>query len=851
MRQLQRICLWVFGCVLLLLSHLTSANDGQRYLAVLLLNTNRSLDIDLDLLEGGVKAGCNAVHLTIYWDQVYTTSTSQADWRKYDNQINLAQKLGVKIALRILVGRHVSRIQGFWENEHRQRDQQGQALISGYSATYFSYAHRPSVEKARAFIKEVCQRYNNLQQQGIISWVSVSTTPTQETAYYHENAPEGWNYPTVFDYSPSMQQEFRIWLTRKYKKIARLNVFWETEYRSFEEVTPPVSFKYREQVFWGAAGRDWYVFRHAVFKQFVEQTTQTIKEVNSSYRVMTDFGSVFDQISVFCGTLAFRDLNRTTDGVKINDDLLYDHRFSTDLLRSNVLPGQWVLNEVFPILKQGQSPDLIPKQIDENFEHGAHWVSMVIDTRATLDLVRPIIRQTEEKWLKKPFSAVNPVDQMSYTLSRVVEFGYYSGGVYSEWLNRAGHVSNRKPVNIRMVEDLLTDTLQGSINQPPAVQNMMPTKYIKVHTDFTYRLKSEVFADIDGAIEKVEVSGLPPWLTFQNNVFSGTPAQTGIYRMLLRATDDDGASVETAFTIIVDNTGRANQVPVLQQAIPAAKGVYKQPFTYTISDQTFSDPDGFISRLEVTGLPRWAQFGRKEIRGLADTVGVYIVTVRAFDDEDAVVQTTFTITVSYPVVSFDLVQAGKPGERFLIKRLQNGEALEASGLPPLLNIYASCDAVFDEFELQLTGTYAQKAQPESSPFALFKGDGGFPTVVGSYQLKGNAYFQKELISSITYRFQLIATDPVTKLPISLTDWTLYPNPCNEFLNIKLPDKVAVQKIQLVNTEGQTLPVLLNAASVTNQLLSINLRELALPPGLYFLKLQKGDFFWEVFKFLKQ
>lgn len=851
MRQLQRRCLWGFWIASMLLSHLTFANDGQRYLAVLLLNTNRSLDVDLDLLEGGVKAGCNAVHLTIYWDQVYTTSTSQADWRKYDTQISLAQKLGVKIAIRILVGRHVSRIQGFWENEHRQRDQQGQALVSGYSATYFSYAHRPSVEKARAFIKEVCQRYNNLQQQGIISWISVSTTPTQETGYYHENSSEGWNNPTVFDYSPVMQQEFRIWLTRKYKKIARLNVFWETEYRSFDEVTPPVSLKYREQVFWGPAGRDWYVFRHAVFKQFVEQTTQTIKGVNSTYRVMTDFGSVFDQISVFCGSLAFRDLNRTTDGVKINDDLQYDHRFSTDLLRSNVLPGQWVLNEVFPVLKQGQSPDLITKQIDENFEHGAHWVSMVIATQGALDLVRPIIRETVEKWLKKPYTEVNPSGQMSYTLSRVVEFGYYSGGVYGEWLNRAGHESNRKPVNIRMVEDLLTDTLQGSINQPPVVQHVMPTKYSKVNTNFTYRLKAEVFADIDGVIENVEVSGLPPWLTFNNNVFSGTPPQTGSFTMLLRATDDDGASIETTFTVIVDNTGRTNRVPVVQQTIPATKGVYKQPFTYTIPDNTFADFDGFISRLEVLGLPRWAQFGRKEIRGLADTVGVYSVTVRAYDDEDAVVQTTFTITVSYPVVSFDLIQAGKPGERFLIKRLQNGEVLASSDLPPLLNIYASCDAVFDEFELQLSGTHAKKAQAESSPFSLFNGDGGFPTVVGSYQLKGNAYFQKELISSITYRFQIIATDPVTKQPIPMADWALYPNPCNQFVNVKLPDKVTIQKIQLVSTGGQTLPVMLNATSISNQLLSVNLTDLALLPGLYFLKLQKDDSSWEVFKLLKQ
>lgn len=849
MRQLKRRYLWGFWIASLLYSSLTFANDQQRYLAVLLLNTNRSLDVDLDLLEGGVKAGCNAVHLTIYWDQVYTTATSQADWRKYDTQINLAQKLGVKIALRILVGRHVSRIQGFWDNEHRQRDQQGQALISGYSATYFSYAHRPSVEKARAFIKEVCQRYNNLQQQGVISWVSVSTTPTQETGYYHENAPEGYNYPTVFDYSPVMQQEFRIWLSRRYKKIERLNVFWQTEYKSFEEVTPPVSLKYREQVFWGQSGRDWYVFRHAIFKQFVEQTTQTIKSVNSTYRVITDFGSVFDQISVFNGTLAFRDLNRSTDGVKINDDLQYDHRFSTDLLRSNVLPGQWVLNEVYPDPKH--SPELITRQIDENFEHGAHWVSIVIATQAALDVVRPIIQASVPKWLKKPYAEVSPVAYMDYTLSRVVEFGYYSGGVYGEWLNRAGHESNRKPVAIRMVEDLLVDSLQGSINQVPVVRNSLPTKIAKVNNAFSYRLSSEVFADIDGIIDTVVINNIPSWLTFKNNVFSGTPPQTGSFTMLLRATDDDGASVETNFTIIVNNVGRTNQIPIVQKPIQNVKGVYKQPFTFTFSDSIFADFDGFITRLEVTGLPSWAQFRRREIRGLADAVGEYTITVRAYDDEEAVAQTSFKITISYPIVSFDLIQAGRVGERFLIKRLQNEEVLSSSDLPPLLNIYATCDAVFDEFELQLSGGHVQKAQSESSPFALFRGDGGFPTVVGTYQVKGNAYFQKELISSATFRFQIIATDPLTKLPIPLADWALFPNPCYQFLNVKLPDNVSIQKIQLVNVLGQTQPILDNATSIANQLLSINLTDFKLPAGVYFLKLQKEDSSWQAFKLIKQ
>ena len=130
-------------------------------------------------------------------------------------------------------------------------------------------------------------------------------------------------------------------------------------------------------------------------------------------------------------------------------------------------------------------------------------------------------------------------------------------------------------------------------------------------------------------------------------------------------------------------------------------------------------------------------------------------------------------------------------------------------------------------------------------------DGGFPTVVGTYQLKGTAYFQEELISSATYRFQILATDPITKLPVPTADWAVYPNPCQQFLNIKLPANTSIQNIQVVNASGQTRAVLPTAVSVIDQLLSINFTDMALPTGVYFLKLQQDNAPWQTFKIIKQ
>ena len=842
-------CVWWISIGAMLMPKVVRANDNERYLAVLLLNLDRRNDVDLDILEDAVKAGCNAVHLTIHWDQVYPSISSQPDWQKYDTQIALAQKLGVKIALRIYLGRNEGRIQGFWTADQRQHDQQGKPLVAGYASTFFSYAHRPSVEKAREFIKEVCQRYVELQKQGKISWVSVCSTPTQETGYYHENNANGSPYATVFDYSPSMKEEFKIWASRKYQKIARLNVAWQTQYNGFEEVVPPTSLKNRDQIFWGDAGKDWYIFRHIIFKQFIEQTTQTIKSVHPQYRVITDFGSVFDQLSSVCGSLAFRDLNLTTDGVKINNDVHYDHRFSIDVLRSNVLVGQWVLNEVFPDFRQGQEP--VVKQIDENFTHGARWISIVIGTRNILEQMRPIIQKAVPKWLQVPFTPPQPKSFMTYNLSQVLEFGYFSGGVYSEWSNKAGPASNRQPVEIRMVEDLLADSLRGSINRHPFVKNALPTKTIRVNSSFSYKLSSEVFGDLDGLISSVEAINLPNWLSFQGGVFRGIPNQIGTYSFTLKATDDDGASIETPFTIMVNEVGVINRPPTIKKPYPEAIGLYKQPLIFTIKDSIFMDSDGFISRIEIEGLPPWAQYRNGEIRGLADTVGVYLVMLRAYDDEEAMVSTTLKISINYPTVFFDLIKAGRPGERILLKRLRPNDRLLEHELPPYINVYSSCDAIFDTFVLELTGSQSRTVYTDRSPFSLYEGDLGLPAIAGKYILKGTAYFKKDLIASTIYEFEILPTDPTTRLPTEIDDWSVYPNPALDFINIKLPVGNTSPPIRLVSLLGAEIGVPERAIFRTEGLISLNLRQLKLVPGMYLLKLQTEDATWRTFKVIKQ
>ena len=57
--------------------------------------------------------------------------------------------------------------------------------------------------------------------------------------------------------------------------------------------------------FKGRWGKDWYVFRHWQLKSFIDQMAEAVKSVDATYKVLTDFGSLSDEIGYLRGTLGF------------------------------------------------------------------------------------------------------------------------------------------------------------------------------------------------------------------------------------------------------------------------------------------------------------------------------------------------------------------------------------------------------------------------------------------------------------------------------------------------------------------------------------------------------------------
>lgn len=617
-----------------------TTDETKRYFSLMLLNLPEERGIDADLIPMAHSYGMNSVYLTIPWDRVVRSSpTGPRNWEKYDEQIRLAQSLGMKVGLRIHLGRNTAKIAGFWETANSQADFQGRPLFAGYGDTAFSFAHEPSVQKGVDFVKEVLNRYMYLQNQGDLLFVSVTTTTEQEGGYSTLYS----NDHIVYDYSTSAISGFRTWLSQNYKKIARLNRLWGgTTFKSFDEVTAPVNYD-PFQTFVGRRGKDWYIYRHLMLKGFIDKMISTVKSVNPDIKYLGDFGSVFDDLSRLRGTLGFKDLAQNMDGIKVNDSNYANHRWPVDILKSEAASGKFIANEVF---QRSDVPNSeYTQHINENFEHGASMVAFLISTIETMKMAEPAIRSASQRWVNTTLSPIIYRDTVRYRLSDVLENPGIKP-VMEEWRGKAYSNGGPRPVKVILEEDLLQpDYWRVVVNDPPYLLHPLPMRIVSVGATFTYTIPDDTFSDTDGSVVKMEALNLPSWLKFDAGKITGKSDVAGDTRVLVRATDDEGATSDAYFTIRVDNSGVANVPPTVMQNLPNLSVVVDESFTFQLPNTLFRDIDGQIVRIEAKGLPSWLKFQDQEFSGTPGVVGDFKVSLTAYDNKTAFVETFFTVKV--------------------------------------------------------------------------------------------------------------------------------------------------------------------------------------------------------------
>ena len=633
----RKILSLVVVCILSFNATNAQTNDQQRYVGLQLLNLDPRPEAGMDIIEASINNGCNLVAITIQWDEVYKDNSGMPDWRQYDRQIEYIAKTDAKIALRIMVGRLNYRLDGFWTPKETMKDDLGRPLEGAYSRTCFSFSHQPTAAKAQNFIKEVCQRYNSYQNQGKILYVSFGNLPTQELGYAHETQFAGSKlYLAGFDYSDSSIEEFRIWAKTHYKTINKLNYTWGTKYTSFQTLLPPRTAYTPLPAYRQRSGKDWYVFSHSQLKLFVEQTIGTIKQTNSTYKIINEYGTVTDDFSAMLVSYAFKDLSQKADGTKVHNDPYYNHRWVTDILRSNQ-PDKWIMNEVF--YNPQTPPDVLTRQFDECFEHGCKVVTFVVGSPESTAM--RILQNTANRWIRTPLGAITPQLKTTYTLTEALDSSLKN--VEKRWQALVG--SNPQPVQVELIEDILSEDYWKPllVNIHPVVSNPVTDRAGKPRKSYSYTLPKDVFTDPDGEIAKIEVTEKPQWLSFNNGVFSGTvPDQLGDTKITLRATDDEGATVQTSFNFKVTNV---NAKPIVKRTIPDFEAYLEQSIFYPFQGEIFDDPDGVIARVQAIGVRPWMTVTAKEFSAFPQEQGTFTITLRGYDDDSAFVETAFKVKV--------------------------------------------------------------------------------------------------------------------------------------------------------------------------------------------------------------
>jgi Ca2+-binding RTX toxin-like protein len=125
------------------------------------------------------------------------------------------------------------------------------------------------------------------------------------------------------------------------------------------------------------------------------------------------------------------------------------------------------------------------------------------------------------------------------------------------------------------VSDVFTLTV-NNVNDAPIVNNLIPSQRTENGQAFSYTLPTNIFSDPDGDTLTLSTPGLPAWLSFNasTRTLTGTPSSTGSTAIALQASDGNGGTVSTTFSINV------------------APATVNQDLSSSTGDQTITAPAG-------------------------------------------------------------------------------------------------------------------------------------------------------------------------------------------------------------------------------------------------------------------
>jgi len=340
------------------------------------------------------ESGFNAIRLHLPWFHVekepgiydYSVFDAQIDYIINVKKMKVAISVDLCREVTIDSGRNITYSDKVIDKEDFQVNSKGELCVGGayINKAVISYASGPATDKAVAFYADAVRRYSEKYGNMILYYVPTFTQYC-ETEYWCAD---------TYDYSKHMTDGFKKFLKDKYKTIEQLNDATNKDFTDFGVIEPPASFS-------GEYGKQWYLYRHAVLKNFIDRLCDAQHEIAPQSKTALQFGSVFDEASALRCTYKFIDLAEKADIVWVDDAPNYDHNFSMDYLKSN-LDGKEFANEMdgaYHIVNGTATPEIYLKQAAETFRHHANYLSVANwSVDENFEKYRYIFTETSEQY---------------------------------------------------------------------------------------------------------------------------------------------------------------------------------------------------------------------------------------------------------------------------------------------------------------------------------------------------------------------------------------------------------------------------------------------------------------------
>jgi large repetitive protein len=193
-----------------------------------------------------------------------------------------------------------------------------------------------------------------------------------------------------------------------------------------------------------------------------------------------------------------------------------------------------------------------------------------------------------------------------------------------------------------------TITLYVATDIAPTVATTIPAQTTNQGQSWLFSIPQGTFADLEGYVLTSSATGMPPGVSFDpaSGTFSGTPTASGTFTINVTATDPQGMSVTTPFTLTVANQAPYVNVPLTDQLIPVGVG-----WTYTIPPGSFMDPNGDPLTYTATlqggaALPSWISFNAasQKFTGTPPDAEQDTIVVTAADNHGNTVTDQFVMT---------------------------------------------------------------------------------------------------------------------------------------------------------------------------------------------------------------